>query len=225
MNDIEIFNRQLKSESFSGKKVSKVIAVESEFIDCSFEEMKIKDICFGGGAKQTRYVNCSFDDSSFSSNVPGVARFENCSFKNVKIKKLFCVEVEFVDCVFTGELKQGNFVGVHREVDGTSKANEYKNNDFSGLSIGDVGFTDIDLSLQKFPQNGSLTVIMDVSKFLSNAKAEIENISDHVLYDDATKVLTTLEMESEGGNNQLLVDKQSFPKKLQEAAELVLSIK
>ncbi|MCG7564649.1 hypothetical protein [Pseudoalteromonas sp. McH1-42] len=223
MNDIEIFNQRLKSESFSGQKVSKFIAVESEFLDCSFKDMSIKDICFGGGSKQTRYVNCNFDNSTFSSNVPGVARFENCSFKNVKVRKLFCVDVEFIDCVFSGELKQGNFVGIHREIDGTSKTNEYKNNDFSELAFGDVGFIDIDLSLQKFPHRGALAVITDVSRFLTNAKAEIEKIVEHSMYDDAAKVLTILEMESEGGNNQLLVDKFSFPKKLQEAAELVLS--
>ncbi|WP_125564211.1 hypothetical protein [Pseudoalteromonas rubra] len=223
MNDIEIFNQRLKSESFSGQKVSKFIAVESEFLDCSFKDMSIKDICFGGGSKQTRYVNCNFDNSKFSSNVPGVARFENCSFKNVKVRKLFCVDVEFIDCVFSGELKQGNFVGIHREIDGTSKTNEYKNNDFSELAFGDVGFVDIDLSLQKFPHRGALAVITDVSRFLTNAKVEIEKIAEHSMYDDAAKVLTILEMESERGNNQLLVDKLSFPKKLQEAAELVLS--
>jgi len=225
MNDIEIFNQRLKSESFSGQKVSKFIAVESEFLDCYFQDMNVKDMCFGGGIKQTKYVNCTFDNTTFSSSVPGVARFENCSFKNVMVKKFFCVDVEFISCVFSGEIKHGNFVGIHRGIDGATKINEFKDNDFSGLILGDVGFTDIDLSLQKFPKNGGLAVISDVSSFLSNAKSEVEKIADHAMYDSAVKVLKILEMESDGGNNQLLVDKLSFPKKLQEAAELVLSYK
>lgn len=223
MNDIEIIKKRLKSESFSGKKVSKFVAVECEFVDCSFQNMNIKDICFGGGSKPTRYVNCTFDNTTFSSNAPGLARFESCSFKNVTVGKLFCVDVEFIECVFSGEIKQGNFVGIHREIDGTSKVNEFKDNDFTGLTLGDVGFMGIDLTLQKFPQSRALTIITDVSSFLSSAKAEIENITDTSTYDAAVKVLTIMEMESDGGNNQLLVDKSSYPQKLQEAVELVLS--
>ncbi|KPV93713.1 hypothetical protein AN214_04251 [Pseudoalteromonas sp. P1-9] len=223
MSDIEIFNQRLKSESFSGQKVNKFIAVESEFLDCSFQDMIIKDICFGGGTKQTKYVNCTFDNTSFSSNVLGVARFENCSFKNVKVKKFFCIDAEFINCVFSGEIKQGNFVGKHRDVDGKTRTNEIQDNDFTGLVFGDVGFTNIDLSMQKFTQNENLAVITDVSSFISNIKSEVEKITDFAMYDSAVKVLTILEMESDGGNNQMLVDKLSFPKKLQEAAELVLS--
>jgi uncharacterized protein YjbI with pentapeptide repeats len=150
MDNIEVFGRRLKLESFAGRKVSKFLAVESEFVECSFEDMEIKDICFGGGASQTRYLNCSFDNSVFSSNVAGTARFENCSFKNVTIKKLFCVKVEFVNCVFTGEITKGNFAGVNDGLDGSSTRNEYIGNDFRGLDLKDVGFANVDLT----PING-----------------------------------------------------------------------
>ena len=150
MENIEITNKRVTSKSYSGKSISKFLAVGSEFVNCSFDNMKIKEICFGGGTKQSQYFNCTFDKSVFSSYVPGIARFQNCSFKNVKIKKLFCVDVEMINCVFSGELQQGNFVGIHRNIDGSSSVNEFRGNDFVNLKLGDVGFIDIDLTLQKF---------------------------------------------------------------------------
>jgi len=221
MSEIEIFNKVIKSKVFSGEKLSKFIAAESEFIDCSFEGMNIKDICFGAGIQKTKYINCSFDNSTFSSNVPGVARFEGCSFKNIKIKKFFCVDVEFVDCVFSGEIKQGNFLGVNKPLNGKPKVNEYRNNDFSQLNLVDVGFVSIDLTLQKFPKNDYLILITDMTKFLLACEIKAKSISDINLYDNAKLVINILSLESEGGNNQLLLDLNSFPKRLQKAAEFI----
>jgi hypothetical protein len=224
MNRIEIVNEKVKSESYSGAIISKFIAVESEFLNCSFENMKIEDVCFGGGIKQTRYVNCSFDNSVFSSNAPGIARFENCSFKNVQIRNFFCVDVDFVNCIFSGEIKKGNFVGVHSDVDGSSKINEYINNNFEGLKIGDVGFSNIDLTMQTFSLNSTYAIILDVSYLIKIAKSELHNILDQTLYCAVSKVITILEYENEESNNQMLIDRNSFPDSLIDAVSLVISL-
>jgi uncharacterized protein YjbI with pentapeptide repeats len=224
MENIEIIKQNLKSKSFSGKKVSKFLIVESKFVDCSFESMNIKDICFGAGTKKSTYVNCVFDNSIFSSNVPGIARFESCSFKNVTIKKLFGVEIELINCVFSGEFKQGNLVGVFRDVDGSTKRNEFQGNDFTNLEFLDVAFSDINLTLQKFSRDKGYSVITDVDLFLLKAKELINSIEDFKVFDSANKVISIIELESEGGNNQLFIDKNNFPKLLQEAASIVLSV-
>lgn len=223
MDNIEVFNQRVSFESFSGKNISKFLAVESEFFNCSFENMTIKDICFGAGEKASRYVNCSFDNSVFSSNVPGVARFENCSFENIKVKKLFCIDIEMIGCRISGEILQGNFVGIHRGVDGSISVNEFHDNDFTKLKFGDVGFRDIDLVAQKLPTGSDFFVIYDVKSFLVRAKKEAANLNDPNMFDLVSSVLNIMEMESEGGNNQLFVDKRSFPKKLQAAVSIVFT--
>ncbi len=223
MENIEIFNQHLDDKTFFGKAISKFIAVECEFINCRFENLKIKDICFGAGTKKTRYINCSFDNSTFSSSVAGMARFENCSFKNVKIKKLFCVDIEMVNCIFSGELKKGNFLGVHHDINGNEFINEFHNNDFTDLVLGDVGFNNIDLLLQKLPNEPRFSVIYDVNNFILRAKSELEKVKGTEVFDSIASVINILELESEGGNNHLFVDKNSFPKKLLEGAEIVLS--
>lgn len=170
MEDIEIFNQIVKSTSFSGKSVSKFLAVESEFIDCQFENMRIKDVCFGAGGKQSRYINCSFDNSVFSSNAPGVARFENCSFQNVKIKKFFCVDIEMINCILSGEIVQGNFVGARHRVDGSMSVNGFHGNDFTDLRLDDADFIRIDLTAQRLPVGSDYLIILDAKDFLSKTR-------------------------------------------------------
>ena len=224
MENIEFIKQSVKFKSFSGKEISKFLAVESEFVGCSFEKMKIKNICFGAGDKQSRYINCVFDDSEFSSNVPGIARFENCSFKNIKIKKFFCVDIEMINCRMSGEIIQGNFVGIHRDIDGSISVNEFRDNDFTNLKLGDVGFIGIDLTAQKLPVGSDFLVILNVEDFLTKVKAEIINIKDLGLSNSISNVISMIEMVNEGGNNQLFVDKRSFPKNLQDAVSVVFEI-
>lgn len=224
MERIEIVDECLKFVSFSGEFLSKFTAIDSEFISCQFEDMKIKDICFGSGSNKSKYVNCSFNNSEFSSNVAGAARFENCTFQNVKIKKLFCIDVEMINCIFTGEIKKGRFVGVHRDVNGMSTTNEFYGNDFTNLDIGDVGFTNIDLKLQKFPLKEHLLIIFDVKAFLIDAKTQAFKITDKGISESLLNVLSVLEIESKGGNNQMLLDKRSFPKRVQRAVDYLFDL-
>lgn len=221
MEDIEIFNKRMRCKSFSGKKLSKFLAVESEFINCHFENMSIKDVCFGGGSKQTLYFGCIFDNSVFSSNAPGVARFENCSFRNIKIKKFFCVDVEMIDCTFSGEIEQGNFIGVHRDVSGEISVNEFRGNDFSDLRLGDVGFSGLDLTAQKMPVGSDFLVISNVKNFLTKVRTDCASIKNQQLSDAILRVLGIMALESEGGNNQMFVDRRSFPIDLKDAMDFI----
>ena len=221
---IEIANQLLDGENYSNQRLSKFVAVESSFTNCSFENMKINDVCFGGGINQTKYIGCSFDNSSFSSNVVGVARFEKCSFRNVKIKKMFCLEVDFIECVFSGEMKQGNFLGAFTPLGGVSTTNEIINNDFAEMNIGDVGFVDIDLRLQKFPKLDRLVKVLNISDFLVESKKKANTLVGNGLKDDVLKVIQILELISEGGNNQMLVDKSLFPKNLLNAVNMIFEL-
>lgn len=219
MNTIELTNNIYQGEVFSGQKVSRFSALNCRFVNCKFENMDIKDAVFGLGNKKTQYIGCSFDNSKLSSKVPGVARFENCSFKNVTIKELFCVDVDIVNCSFSGKIKSGNIVGEGSDIDKGKFKNEIVNNDFSALNLDDVGFQGIDLKAQKFPSCDRYAVLTDVTGFIKEMEAS--ELLRNTNSDAIKKVLNILEMENQGGNNQLLVDKNSFPVSLVKAVDIL----
>lgn len=223
MRNIEIYNENKEFSSFSNEKLSSFMAVDSTFSHCLFENMKVDNFCFGGGYNKTKYINCSFDNSVFSSKSPGFAYFEGCTFRNVRIKNFFCVEADFVNCIFSGRIEKGNFIGVYRDLDGTSIINKYEGNDFRLMLLDDVGFTNIDFSLQLMPDNPHQFVISDVMNFINTVEYNIGNISDKAIRDAVVKVVNIIRLEVKGSNNQIFIDKRSFPNSLQNALDFIVS--
>ena len=125
--------------------------------------------------EQSVYAGCSFDRLRMSATVGGYARFVNCSFRDVDIRKWRADYVELVDCVFTGRLRDCVFWGAapqgartydfaatlatrdgreppagFREL-ANRATNDFSRNDFSGADL-DVTFRGgIDLSSSGCP--------------------------------------------------------------------------
>jgi hypothetical protein len=110
-NDFVIENKTIKNADYSGSSFDSFTAVNSTFINCNFTSVEFKQICFGGGLKNTYYENCIFDQASINAVSPGNASFINCSFLNVYIKQIFAFNIEMVNCVVSCVIKKGFFNG------------------------------------------------------------------------------------------------------------------
>jgi hypothetical protein len=222
MNELFFSKKNVKAESFSGKDIDVFNSMQSEFTDCQFNDMNIKQICFGSGSKKSLFKNCNFDNSVFSAYVPGIARFENCSFKNIKVKDFFAIDIEMVNCIFSGEIKKGFFSGLFKDEKGRIYNREYRDNDFSGLKLkynGWFSFRNIDLNLNKFPISDDLLLIYDLKSFLEKVKNNADKIEDNGIRRDLLEVLSILSMETL--NNQLFLERYGFPENLQYVMNLL----
>jgi len=128
------------------------------------------------------------------------------------------------DCVFTGEIRKGRFVGIHRRVDGTYSSNEFCGNDFSGLEFGDVGFSSIDLLSQTMPKSKDLLTVYDLEKFIRRARLKVSNFKGEDLYDEVLNVINIIELENDGGNNQAFIDRRGFPNSLQKGIKKLFAL-
>jgi len=122
---------------------------------------------------QSSYVDCCFDGAEIFASNPGNARFQRCTFRNAKIQVFRGLDVEFIDCLFSGVIKKGFFNGTpHRDTVAPpiSRAqNEFRGNDFSGAKLLDVGFrTGIDLRLQRLPKGDDYIYVEEGKKFVQN---------------------------------------------------------
>ena len=221
MKELKFENEYLKDECFSNEKYSKIMSISSTFIGCKFEGITAKDISFGAGMNESVYEGCSFDNSSFNSTAIGFARFIDCTFKNVKIKEFFGVQASFINCSFSGEIKKGKFNGKFNDLSGRIYLNDIYGNDFSGANLIDVGFDDVDLFKQEFPDCRRFRIIPDLKDFLSKKREEVKSLEDEKLSQEIIKTISIIEMASEGGNNQHFMDIDVFPKKLIDAAKWI----
>lgn len=112
---------------------------------------------------------------------------------------------------------------MYRDLDGTSIINKYEGNDFRLMLLDDVGFTNIDFSLQLMPDNPHQFVISDVMNFINTVEYNIGNISDKAIRDAVVKVVNIIRLEVKGRNNQIFIDKRSFPNSLQNALDFIVS--
>lgn len=173
-----ITSKNVKDADFSGHRSQVWEVVESRFERCKFENLRVKDFCFGAGKKSTDYIDCSFDGSHIRALIPGRARFIRCSFRNVRLEKWLCNDAEFIDCVFTGTLREINFNrALDKEAHGQlgRKENIYTGNDFSGATLEWVGFIGgVDLTAQRLPTGEQYLYLPEAERILAAAFAEVD---------------------------------------------------
>ncbi len=173
------FERQeLVGETFSGRKLDKMRMSASSFTGCEFTGMRVGNWVTGGARTTvTRYTECVFDRSRIRFNPGGLARFERCSFRDVDLRDWMCFETELVACLFTGRLRRSFFNGTVREelVQALGRtSNEFRDNDFSGMDLIDIGFrTGIDLSLQRLPTGEQYVCLSDAERALQRARERV----------------------------------------------------
>ncbi len=141
------------------------------FEACDFSEMRVPTMEFASGIELTRYIACKFDRSRFKRVVAGQARFERCSFLNVDITDLFSHAAEFVDCTFSGVLRNSVFFGRvfgNHALYTSRKTNEFRGNDFSAMKFVGVDFRQgVDLALQRLPVGDDYLYLADAEEKLS----------------------------------------------------------
>jgi uncharacterized protein YjbI with pentapeptide repeats len=103
-NRLILQDATLQNENYGDQKLDRFGAINCNFEHCRFDNIEIKDACFGEGKKMSNYTDCSFDGVTIKRFAPGGSRFERCSFKNVDIRDLLSLSSEFVDCTFSGKL-------------------------------------------------------------------------------------------------------------------------
>jgi len=201
---VDLKHEQMSRRDFSGQSDGYFGAVGCTFDDCDFSNMKLRQFTFAGGREPTRYSRCKFDGSRIQHVIAGLARFESCSFLNVNITRLFSHAAEFVDCVFSGALRDsviyGRVVEHYREAT-TRVVNEFSGNDFSAMRFIDVGFRQgVDLSRQRLPSG-------DDYLYLKDAEPKLSALRNKYLHQPAsqrrTEVFQALELlESEVRDGQ-----------------------
>lgn len=164
----------IEDVDFSGMQFHQFASHGSRFIACDFSQSYL-----GGGAlsgrDQTVFRECTFDDASVDEVSFGTARFERCSFERVRFVDQLLLAAEFVECVFSGVIRQTVFSGSPRIWTTTTNRlrNEFRDNDFSRADIRDIrllgGF---DCSVQLWPE--SIVVVVDAQRRISVARQRLQ---------------------------------------------------
>src|SRR5262249_11839771 len=105
----------------------------------------------------------------------GSARFERCSFRDVRLRKWLSFSSEFIDCVFAGDIREAAFLGRSPLRSKGRQQNDFRGNDFSGVRFGSVEFRGgIDLDLQRLPMNDGQVILNRRSERITIVLAEID---------------------------------------------------
>lgn len=181
-------------------------ATDSTFERCRFESLRIASACFGAGQEQSLYRDCVFDHSTIRADAPGNARFERCSFRDVKLRSWLCFDTEFVDCVFTGRLQRCVFNGHTLDDNPDRDTNDFRGNDFSGAELVDVGFrTGIPLAKQALPVGGDYLVITSPGPSTRCARQTVMSWPDDQRRRRALALIMGCEEDYANGQDQIFL--------------------
>ena len=163
-------------EDFSSLQGREWDVMESRFERCRFDGVKT-EFCFGSGQRMSEYLDCTFDRSRITSTNPGRARFIRCSFRDVRLRKSLFNHAEFLDCVFTGRLREINFnarLSLDDKAELGRTYNRYERNDFSGARLKGVAFKGgVNLLDQRLPQEDGYLLVDDAEAVIPAAAAEV----------------------------------------------------
>lgn len=205
---------ELEGEDFSNRKFVQISVQASRLADCRFNKVRVESASFGAGRQMSYYIGCSFDGCRIRFGPGGFTRFERCSFRDTDLRDWFCFSVELVDCTFSGRLRRSVFNGTVPE-EGRSTArrdrNEFCGNDFSAMELIDVAFrTGIDLRLQRLPSGDRYLYLPDAPVAVRRAQEAAIHYGDPSQRRGIMTFISTLEDELSGGQNQLLLRKDSY---------------
>ena len=209
-HDVLIQHEHARASSYAGLKGS-FTAVGCVFEQCDFTAMRPRQFSFAGGKEPTKYVECAFDRSKLTRIIAGQARFERCSFLDVELKGFLGHQTEFVDCVFSGVLRESVFYGRVFDQSKTSrKVNEFRGNDFSKTRFVDVGFRQgVDLSLQQLPKGEDYVYLRDADRVLRDLRQMYLQKPASALRQEVFRFLQVPEEEIRAGQKQLFLCKSS----------------
>lgn len=206
---LSLKNQSISLKDFSSARVDALSVEASDLLRCSFNGMRIPVVSLGDGEKQSRFAECSFDGSWFEFQTGGNVRFEQCSFRDVRLSNWICFAVEMVGCTFTGQLRGCVFNGTVPPEDRgwvRRSSNEFGRNDFAGADLVDVGFrTGIDLSQQRLPGGDQYVVLTTDDTSIGRVEAEIDAMPDRHDRLVADRLIGAIRFALAGGQRQLFL--------------------
>jgi hypothetical protein len=136
----------------------------------------------------------------------------------VDLSDWFCFAVELVNCTFSGRLRHSWFNGAvpdEKQKDIQRARNEIVGNDFSAMTLEDVGFrTGVDLTAQKLPTDPDYVFIPNASDALERAYSAVAVWTDLSLRRLAMVWINLLRADVAGGQQQLFLRPADFYKPL-----------
>jgi hypothetical protein len=225
---LELHDVSLEGEDFSERRLSSISVSGAYLRDCRWENVRIESASLGGGRRASHYVGCKFDGARIDYADGGFARFVDCSFRDVKLRHLFCLAVEFINCTFSGVMEgaviHGSVPAHWRSWVGRDK-NEIRGNDFSGMSLIDVGFRGgVDLSLQKLPTGDDYLYVRDAAEAVSHVRRVISAWTDLEARRRAFVLTGILEDKVRDGQRQLFTRPSDYDLKDREFGPAYLEV-
>lgn len=218
---------QFEDADFSRRKASIGFRLlRCTFVRCDFSGVRVPEFCFGAGPVQSLYRECVFDGARFGARAPGNARFERCSFRDVRIEYLMAYGLEFVDCVFSGRLSEVNFWGSVRDEEFRGSYgrahNDFTGNDFVGADLVMCAFLGgIDLTTNNMPVGPRAMVVLDGREAFARVGARLEGLDDRTLAEAAARTLTVHRRELDGGQTGLWMRRDDCDAKYARQYELL----
>jgi hypothetical protein len=223
-----IQNEHLAGADFSNRKLDIFDVIGSQFSACRFEDTRCKSVCLGAGGGMSYYEGCVFDRSRLRFTFAGFARFVSCSFRQIEFSNWLCTGCEFVDCVFSGKLDGARFFGTVPERDRRlvgRDQNEFDGNDFSEASFRDVSFTGgIDLARQQLPIGRGYLYIPHAAEAVSRVWLDVIRWKDLTVRRNAIAMISTLEVDVRAGQEQMLIQRDTFARGRDEAVDRVFEM-
>jgi hypothetical protein len=168
--DVDLTNTRFQGLAASG----------SVFERCNFRAMVAEGGAMGGNP-QVVYRDCLFERAVLGDVAPGNARFERCTFQDLRGWRANATE--FVECRFLGRLEDVKFFGRPWDVASgrydrlkpPRTVNEIAGNDFSQARLTDVDFIyGVDLSLQELPRGDECVRLSRLPERLASAQTTVE---------------------------------------------------
>jgi hypothetical protein len=144
--------------------------------------------------RQSVFRECRFDGADLRGVRPGQARFERCSFAQTNIDGWLSACAEFVECRFSGPIRNVTFHGkpwghAAERIDPVRGTNAFSRNDFTQADLKGVLFINgIDVRDQLWPAEGYV-MIDRIHQRLTRARAKILEWRDHEARNEALAML------------------------------------
>ena len=220
---------------YSGMKLYKLNVAGCRFEGCKFERMRIEQAAFGtgtgAGSQPSLYVNCSFDGTWIKYVGASHARFERCSFQNVRITGWNQQIVDVVDCQFTGLMRGGRAGGSFwgAPLPGSAKfeglVNEFHGNDFSGCELINMAFRNgIDLRQQRLPSGEGYFYAENGAEVVEKAVPIVAAWSDDHAREEGMIILEVLQMINRGQEQLFIAKSKGSMAETQQKVINVLSL-
>lgn len=145
--------------------------------------------------RQSIFRECRFDGADLSGIRPGQARFERCSFARTNIDGWLSACAEFVECTFSGPIRNVTFHGkpwghAAERIDPVRATNAFSGNDFTDAELMGVLFVNgIDVTAQRWPKDGGYVVLDRIHQRATRARAKILEWRDHEARNEALAML------------------------------------